>query len=214
MRDSERIEKLLEVEILDEWTRGFCESLLNQTTKGRKLSDRQQVILRQKEEEFNDDAVKDSNDWRSSWGDENEEIFRVCAMYYRNTGYFRNLADKVDHHGNLEEGWVPPKRAYNKMCNNKYAMKVRKAWFDEPKFPVGSLVAVRSTAPKYTVSGQPLRVHKNGKTIVYFVVETNSSAPRSACAGAKRYTVVAAGSSVPHELEERYLKKMRKTKKK
>ena len=213
MSVSARIKKLLEVRIIDDWTRSFCESLLNQTLKGRKLSPRQLEILGQKEEAFNADAVAEENNWISSWTEEKAEIFRVCAMYYKNTGYFRSLAARVDHNGVIEENYIPPRRAYGKMCCNKFALKVRKAWFGDPKYPMGSVVTLRTSAPRY-VDGQRLAHQRDGMPVSHFIVELNSAYPSSACSGAKVYRLIAAGDSTPFNIEERFIKKMRRTKKK
>jgi len=206
---NEEIEFLLKNDYLDDWTRRFCESLQQQLEQGRQLSDRQLEILGEKYQQHGPEAQVVEGVWSTSWDDEKEEIFRVCALYYRGTAYYNALTNKVSEDGTIAEGFIPRKREYQKMCNNKYAMKVRKAWFDAPKFPVGSLVAIRSTAPNYG-GGRAVPKHKDGKTIAYFIVETNSTAPKSACAGAKCYTIIAAGSSVTHELEERHLKKLRR----
>ena len=213
MRTSQRIRKLLEVKILDGWTRNFCESLLEQIVKGRRLSARQVEILEQKEKEFSNERLQEEDSWTSSWDEEKQEIFRVCAMYYRKTGYFSNIATMVGSDGTIADGYIPTKRAYNKMCNNKYATKIREAWFAEPKYPVGSVVTIRSTAPNY-LNGQAVRKHSHGAPIPHFVIETNSSYPESACKGAKLYKVVAAGSAVPFDLEERHIKTLRKMKRK
>jgi hypothetical protein len=213
MRTSQRIRKLLEVKILDGWTRNFCESLLEQIVKGRLLSARQVEILDQKEKVFSNERLQEEDSWTSSWDEEKQEIFRVCAMYYRKTGYFGNIAQMVGSDGTIADGYIPTKRAYNKMCNNKYATKIREAWFAEPKYPVGSVVAVRSTAPNYS-DGQAIRKHNQGSVMPHFVIETNSKHPESACKGAKLYKIVSAGSAVPFDLEERHLKTLRKTKRK
>ena len=206
---NEEIEFLLKNDYLDDWTRRFCESLQQQLEQGRQLSGRQLEILGEKYQQYGPESLAVESGWASSWDAEKEEIFRVCALYYRRTGYYTLLANKVNENGTIAEGFIPRKREYQKMCNNKYAMKVRKAWFDAPKFPVGSLVAIRSTAPNYG-GGRTIPKQKDGKTIAYFVVEDNSTAPKSACAGAKCYTIIAAGSSVTHEIEERHLKKLRR----
>ena len=212
MKLSRRINRLLKIDCLDDWTRSYCVSLLEQVTKGRKLSHRQVEILKQKEAEYNEERLAEERSWSSSWDEEKAEIFRVCAMYYRQTGYYRDLANKVDFKGAIEEGFIPSRRQFNKMCQNKYALKVRKAWFDEPKYPVGTVVAVRDTAPSYCVDGTgPIRSRSVERGVIsYFVIAANADYPRSACAGAKIYKILAAGSSTPFNIEERHIKKMRK----
>jgi len=204
----ERIKAVLGSPYVDDWTKGFCESLFSQVEKGESLSPRQLEILLEKERLFNSETDKVESVWLSDWNEEKAEIFSVCIHYYKLTGYFRSLVYKSEI-----QGFIPSRRQYNKTCNNKYAMKVRKAWFAEPKYPVGSCVALRPSAPSY-VSGGILPKHKDGQTIAYFVLEANSSPPVSASAGAKMYLVVSVGSPHPVELEERHIKNLRRKKKK
>lgn len=212
MKLSRRINRLLKIDCLDDWTRSYCVSLLEQVTKGRKLSHRQVEILKQKETEYSEERLVEEKSWFSSWDEEKAEIFRVCAMYYRTTGYYRDLAGKVDFNGVIEEDFTPSKRQFNKMCNNKYALKVRKAWFDDPKYPVGTVVAVRDTAPSYCTDGTgPIRSRTVERGVItHFVIAANADYPKSSCNGAKIYKILAAGSSIPFNIEERHIKKMRK----
>ena len=116
------------------------------------------------------------------------------------SSYFSKITQVLSADGQLPEGFVPSKRAFTKICTNKYAMKIRDAWFSEPKYPVGSTVLIRSGRTR------------NDKP--YFVLETNSRHPTSACKGAKIYKILAAGSVKPIMVEERAIKKLRRKKKK
>ena len=207
---NEQIELLLKNDCLDDWTHRFCESLQQQLEDGKHLSERQLEILGEKYQQYGPEAQKANGVWLEEWDAGKEECFRIAALYYKGTGYYTSIVSKVDESGNLALGYVPTKREFQKLCNNKYALKVLNAWFDDPKYPVGSIVAIRSTAPGRGWGGQIYAKHKNNKTITYFVVEANSSAPSSACAGAKKYKIIGAGSSDLIEIEERHLKKIRK----
>ena len=206
---SEKLSFLLKINISDHWTRTFCESLNQQVNTGRTLSDRQEQILNEKYTQYGPEAQKANSAWLEEWDAGKEECFRIAALYYKGTGYYTSIISNVDESGNLTSGYIPTKREFQKLCNNKYALKVLNAWFDDPKYPVGSIVAIRATAPSRW-EGQIYAKHKNNKTITYFVVEANSSAPSSACAGAKKYKIIGAGSSDLIEIEERHLKKIRK----
>ncbi len=71
------------------------------------------------------------------------DIARVCASYHITTGYFRDLAYKILH----EDGYHTSEKQWRSLCNNKYAMKLRGAAFNDPKFPVGGMVMVRAPCP-------------------------------------------------------------------
>ena len=201
MRTSQRIRKILEVTSLDDWTRTFCESILRQVMKGSSLSERQLQILATKEQRYDPRNLKAENEWAFSWDEEKEEIFTVCAMYYKKTGYFSSIIERsMGSEGDIIK--IPSKRSYKKMCENKYAAKVRAAWFGEPVYPTGTVVTLRPSATPWTqTTGLP-----------YFVLETNSDYPESACKGAKLYKLLAAGQIVPITVEERHIKKLRRKK--
>ena len=221
MRTSQRIRRLLDVDIVDDWTRNFCESLLQQVIKGRRLSHRQIQILEDKEREYSEDRVQKEADWVSSWDDDKAEIFRICALYYRTTQYFTKITQVLTSDGQLPEGYVPSRRAYKKICENKFAMKIRDGWFGEPKYPAGTAVALRTNAEypggATRIRGPRLRRHVAGnpsEPLPYFVLEANSRTPVSSCKGSKIYKLLAAGSAEPIEIEERHIKNLRRKKKK
>ena len=91
------------------------------------------------------------------------------------------------------------------MCENKYAKRVLAAHFDAPVFPVGSMVAFRSTAP-YALR----QLAPSGRAVI---LRANAKPPTSPAKGAKIYEVLPVGASRPTLVEERYLKKSRKKKK-
>ena len=206
---NEKLLFLIKTNVNDHWTRTFCESLQQQVDGGKTLSDRQEQILNEKYIQYGPEAQKENSTWVEEWDAGKEECFRVCALYYKRTGYYSSIVSNVDERGNLALGYTPTKREFQKLCNNKYAIKILNAWFDDPKYPVGSIVAIRATAPSRN-GGQIYAKHKNNKTITYFVVESNSNTPTSSCAGAKKYKIIGAGSSDLIEIEERHLKKIRK----
>ena len=111
---NEEIEVLLKNDYLDDWTRRFCGSLQQQLEQGRRLSERQLQILGEKYQQYGPEAQAVESDWSSSWNDEKEEIFRVCALYYRGTGYYNVLANKVSEDGTIEEGFIPSEREHRK----------------------------------------------------------------------------------------------------
>ncbi len=82
----------------------------------------------------------------------------IAAHYYRaNPPYFGDLATKVID----DKSYIPSEKAYRKMCENKYALKVFKAHHAEPKFQPGSLVVVRSNAKaSRTLKNKPCLVIK------------------------------------------------------
>jgi hypothetical protein len=117
----------------------------------------------------------------------------VLARYYSSTGYYSLAVHLID------SGSMPTEKQYRKMSENKYAEKVWAAHCAEPKFKVGTMVALRA--------GRGY----NSKACV--VISTNE-AIISACKGAKRYKLLPIGASTCILMEERHLKAVREKKKK
>ena len=193
------IERLMALPTLNDWSRGFLESVKEQLGRRGNLSDKQINIVKKIESENNEDAQKKRKEWIASYDDEKKQIAVICATYYHATGdYYRRLANQV-----LEEpDFIPSEKQWKAMCDNKYAAKVIKATFDDPLYPAGSLVSVRSSAP--------WRVKDASPQGIFLVVETDAAPVVSACKGAKIYKIMPVGSANSFIIEERHIKKMKK----
>ena len=127
----------------------------------------------------------------------------LAAHYYiANPPYFGDLARNAIE----DDSFVPTKRAYEKMVENKYAAKVIESTRSQPKFALGSLVALRSGArvlcgDRSTYPGHGLA----GK--VAFVLKVGDRPVIGSARGCKIYTVLFVGEAKPTHIEERWLKK-------
>jgi hypothetical protein len=193
------IERLMALPTLNDWSRGFLESVKEQLGRRGNLSDKQINIVKKIESENNEDAQKKRKEWIASYDDEKRQIAVICATYYHATGdYYRRMANQV-----LEDpDFIPSEKQWKAMCDNKYAAKVIKATFDDPLYPAGSLVSVRSSAP--------WRVKDASPQGIFLVVETDAAPVVSACKGAKIYKIMPVGSANSFIIEERHIKKMKK----
>ncbi|MEK9697291.1 MAG: hypothetical protein VW270_16125, partial [Candidatus Poseidoniales archaeon] len=193
------IERLMALPTLNDWSRGFLESVKEQLGRRGNLSDKQINIVKKIESENNEDAQKKRKEWIASYDDEKRQIAVICATYYHATGdYYRRMANQV-----LEDpDFILSEKQWKAMCDNKYAAKVIKATFDDPLYPAGSLVSVRSSAP--------WRVKDASPQGIFLVVETDAAPVVSACKGAKIYKIMPVGSPNSFIIEERHIKKMKK----
>ena len=196
-----RIENLISnIEDERSWGYGFAESVLGQAKMGATLSPRQLEIVAKLERENNSEIQAERLAFAAKYRDEStglREKALVASEYYLTTPYFRDIARLVTSH----ENFVPTLSQYNKIVENKYAKKILAGYFAEPKFPTGSLVQLRTSAPGGNA---------NKKAVV---LATNFCSPTSACAGNKVYQVLPIGESVPVVLEERHIKTWRAAKK-
>ena len=199
----DRIETLLAKENLSEWDGSFLLSLQRQVEKRGDLSERQLDVLTTVENRYTDQAIASRLEWKESYTDELSEIARVCASYYIVTGYFRDISYKILH----EEDYIPSEKQWRSICSNKYAMKVREAAFNDPKFPVGAMVMVRASCPGEGISLSKYR-DRIGTSLA--IVISDNEQIISASRGCRRYKIVFVGDSTPQFAEERDIKKLPK----
>jgi len=187
-------------ELLSKWEQGFVESLMEQFNKRGRLSPKQVEILARIEEQKLSQVAQEANQkWTASYDDEKRRIAMICAKYYQRAGYFGDLANNVVD----DPSYVPSEKAWKKMCQNKYALKVIAAHDAPPKYAVGSVVDFRSIAAYHRTraGGMPCVVISAGGVVV------------NAAKGSKPYKVLPYGGVVMIECEERHLKKCKKPKK-
>lgn len=195
----------------DQWALDFIGSLRGQLLSGRDLSARQKEVLSSITARHSDDAIATRDSWASNFSSEMRAKMCAAAHYYlANPPYFGDLARSVL----ADDTFVPSKRGYEKMVENKYATKVIESTFSKPKYTPGSHVAIRSTAPfglayNRTATTQP----ESRRAKLAFVLKTDAKPVTSAARGSKIYTVLFAGESSPISIEERWIKKAKAPKK-
>lgn len=195
--------------IITSWEKGFLLSITSQVESGAELTDPQVKVLERIEQKNSSKEKEKREQWIRDWTSEKSEIARVVAKYYSVTGYFSFLTHKI-----LEEGYVPTEKEYTKMCENKYALKVREAYFKKPDYDAGVVVQVRKTH----TANKHMR-HLNGDVYVKIsdmyavVLEANAVEPFRAAAGAKVYKILPFGSPKAYYVSESDIKKARGIKK-
>ena len=179
----------------DAWAVNFVTSIKGQLSMGKELSPRQKEILVKIADRHSDKAQEQRDNWASNFSSEMREKLTIAARYYlANPPYFGDIAKKALE----DDSYVPSERSYRKMVENKYATKVIESTVAEPKFNVGSHVAVRKTAQ---AGLHPTR-RTNG-----VVLKADASPVTSPARGSKVYSVLFFGNTEATLIEERWLKK-------
>ncbi len=197
----EKIDILLQEKLLDDWSRGFLESLKDQivrrsvkTEEGIEIdlfSDRQKATFNKIQSRFSPQEKAKLAKWAEDYKKDHKERAKVIARYYALTPYFNDISHKVLQ----DEDYVPDMHRFKKMSENKYADGVWNNWISEPRFADGTMVQIRKEEFKgdrlgYVLSSkEPVRSH--GK-------------------GGKRYLILLFGSSQTIIRDERQLKKPNK----
>tara|TARA_Y100000310_G_scaffold314859_1_gene364665 strand:+ start:32 stop:721 length:690 start_codon:yes stop_codon:yes gene_type:complete len=202
---AERIQKMMDFndEPKTDWEVGYLESLQSQFGKWNRLSKKQVEVLEKMEKKYSPDERKLRKNWEAEWDEENERIALICAQYYLAAGYFTDLAQKVVDSGGKYK--MSPKQ-YKAMCENKYAQRVLAEAAEPHKYPVGSMVSVRASSSGN--AGIALRMAP-----ALAILEHMQGNITSAAKGAKKYKILPVGSAKTYVVEERDIKKLRKTKK-
>ena len=134
------INNLIGNSLLNEWERGFMESVADQYKKKSSLSYSQERIVKRCIEKTSADKVAEQEKWERGYGPDKRAIAKVIAEYYTEAGYFTNWAAKILA---KPDTYVLPEKTWVKMCKNKYAKKVL-ANLEAPRlFEVGGLATVR-----------------------------------------------------------------------
>ena len=198
------IAKIQEIQTLptfDDWSRGFCESIMDQMNRGRKLSEKQMQTLTNIFAQNSPEEVEKYNQWQTTYKQVWAEKAMVLCYYYESqrVPYFSKVRDDI------MLGRTPARHSFMKMVSNKFAAKVLAEWSKEPRYSVGTSVIVRETVAR---KGGDARLQKGG-----VILTTNEPIVTSA-SGSKRYKVLPYGSAEPISIEERYIKLYRKPRKK
>jgi hypothetical protein len=214
----DRIRKLFTLEETkdNQFLQSFLPSILEQFEKKGYLSQKQVDILEKNEKLFDPQNIesrrKELEEWAKEYDDEKREAARKVAEYYReqydrgaiNTFYYEKVATQI-----LENpDYIPSRKQYEKMVNNKYAQQWLKNSSAKPKYSEGDWVELNASSNNYYNRNnfwKEIEVLKKAKTAVIVDVKK----PRHNRAGATIYCLLPVGSSTIVELEERLLKKTR-----
>ena len=191
--NNEEIKSLLDsladfISQASQWEQGFFESVKSQFDKKHTLSVKQIETIQKIAGKFTPEAIRERESWYESFGELQKENLRVCAEYYKGSGYFRDLVEKVL----TDSDYIPTPALYKKFVENKYAEKVLEAYRAEPKFPVGSLATLRKVRSNGYIAENG---HAPWADVNVMVLSTNEPIVSSA-RGCKRYRCIMVGSPV------------------
>ena len=206
---------------MNTWEQGFVDSLEHQFKQKGRLSVSQERHLLKLADKYNMDKIREAQQWAKNYGPEQRDIAVKCAKYYdgQYVNYFHDIVTKV-----LDdpEGHFLTLGEFNKMCKNKYALKILDSYDAPEKFAVGDMVQIRANnrvdiantdqktgaAPRGAWSTYKL----SNKTCM--VLEVNAKPITRPAKGARVYKILIIDETSPIYAHESDLKKLRRTKKK
>jgi len=203
------------------WEQGFVESLEHQFKQKGRLSDSQERHLFKLTDKYNMDKIREAQQWVKNYGPEQRDIAIKCAKYYdgQYQTYFHDIVNKVlgdpEHH-------ILTLGEYNKLCKNKYALKVLESYDTPEKFAVGDMVQIRAnnrvdianTDEKTGAVPRGMRATWFFANKTCMVLEVNALPITRAAKAARVYKILIIDETSPIYAHESDLKKLRRSKKK
>jgi len=174
----------------------FLKSLQNFYEEFDGLTLKQFNALKGVEEVFLERSSTEHEQWKKEYDEEKRNLAVICAQYYKvNPPYYMSLVDKILN----DLSFIPTKKQYLSMCDNKYTKKVLRETFSKPLFKKGTLACGRKNAPEIIQDKYVTIIATNDRPIV------------NAAKGAKTYLVLPFGSNELVPCEERHLKKFKRS---
>ena len=195
-----RLEKIKKEDLATS-AREFIDSLSDFFDKRGGLTENQLKSFEKIESRFSPQEKIKFKEWKKDYLKEYKQNTLIVAQYYVRTGYFTTLSNKIIS----DENYVPSKPEYNKMVNNKYAIKILEATLAVPKFSISDMVQLRATVGN---TGHERHLRSLRSRIAF--VLANDLPVINSTAGAKRYKILPMGESQPVNVDEKHLMKPNK----
>ena len=206
---------------MNTWEQGFVSSLEEQFKKKGKLSVSQEKHLFRLSDRYNMDKIREAQEFAKNYGPEQRDIAYKCALYYdgQYLSYFHDIVTKV-----LDdpEGHVLTQGEFNKLCKNKYTIKILDSYNTPEQFAVGDMVQIRANN-RIDIANTNIKKghHPRGAFFSFkfadktcMVLEVNAKPITRAAKGARVYKVLIIDETSPIYAHESDLKKIRRRKKK
>ena len=142
------------------------------------------------------------NDWRANYTDEMRQKATFAAKYYKaNPPYYAGAADRILN----DSEYILPEKLYRKMVENKWVTKASENAEAPALYPAGSLATVRNNG---TTAGLRRLYALRDKNVLIISIDEHTL---NSTKGSKRYTVLPVGATETIKVEERHLKKAKKS---
>lgn len=199
----------------------FYMSLLwqHENPKSGPLSSSQMMYLERMYNKYSMEEIKKKEEFAQNYSDDHREVAVKCAQYYADQypPYYDAIVEKVLKD---PEGHILSYNEYNKMCNNKYALKILACYKEEEKYQVGDFVQIRATNRVDIANTNQKGGHVPRRSVcskmankVCMVLEVNAKPITRSAKGARIYKILVTDEAQPIYAHESDLKKARRPKK-
>ena len=195
----------------------FYMSLLwqHENPKSGPLSSSQMMYLEAMYNKYSMEEIKKKEEFAQSYSEVHRRVAVRCAKYYADQypPYYDAIVEKVLKD---PEGHILSYNEYNKMCNNKYALKILACYEEEAKYQVGDFVQIRATNRVDIANTNQKEGHMPRRSICSqmankfcMVLEVNARPITRAAKGARVYKVLITDEAQPIYAHESDLKRVR-----
>ena len=198
----------------NKFLQSFLPSILEQFEKKGYLTQKQVDILEKNEKQFDpmnvESTRKDFEEWTKEYDDQKRETAKKVAQYYK-TAYEAGKIHSFYHEKAstkilTDPDFIPTRKQYEGMVNNKYAQQWLKNSSAQPKFAEGDYVSLNSQSKNYwnqrNYGGEFQHLEKFE---IGAIIEVKP--PIANRKGAHICIVLPMGGTKTVEIEERFLKK-------
>ncbi len=187
------------------WEQTFLASISDQLKKKGSLSVNQLGTFRKIEQQLASGSV-DQAAFAATFTEDMREKYRIACEYYAQGPYYGNAIS--EYRAAVAAGtfsaFVPGKRIFETLTENKYFVKVFDAWTKAGKFSCGDLVLVK----KIMLRGQARTVYGPDQFLA-IVLKANAAVPCSAAIGCKTYSISFLSSGQTALTEERFMSRQK-----
>ena len=199
----------------------FYMSLLwqHENVKSGPLSSAQMMYLERMYNKYSMEEIEKKKEFAQNYSDVHRRVAVRCAQYYADQypPYYDGIVEKVLKD---PEGHILSYNEYNKMCNNKYALKILACYKEEAKYQVGDFVQIRATNRVDIANTNQKKGHMPRRSVCSkmankfcMILEVNAKPITRAAKGARIYKVLITDEARPIYAHESDLKKARGKKK-
>jgi len=192
----------------------FLQSVRKRVVSESPLSYAQNSWIKSLSDKYSLERIEEERAWILAFDDDKRDVALKVATYYDATqgaSYFIGTVSKVLAN---PKDFVLTKTEWDKFCENKYALKIRKIYEQEPKFKKADCIQIRAAnridlANTLVGSYPNRRARYREANKIGFVLEVNARPVTRAAKGSRIYKILLTGDTSPIYAHESDLKRKR-----
>jgi len=192
----------------------FLQSVRKRIISESPLSYAQNSWVKNLSDKYSLERIEEERSWLHEFDESKRSIALKVATYYEaspESRYFVAIVGKVLAN---PKDFVLTKSEWDKFCENKYALKIRKIYEQEPKFKKADCIQIRAAnridlANTLVGSYPNRRARYREANKIGFVLEVNARPVTRPAKGSRIYKILLMGDTSPIYAHESDLKKKR-----